>query len=364
MSLEKKILIGKNMKNKLFFAAKTLIIPGILMLLFIYLRCKNEEKVPNTTEIVLPTGYENSYYEGMRYGLFVPPSYDSTRSYPLIISLHGSTDTTSWDLGWYHDPVQTTDPCFVLTPKSLVASNGWGNSWTAGFSADMKKTLEIADSLIEKFNIDTNRLYIYGTSMGGYGVFSVLANQPGRFAGAFSICGGGNPATAKSVMETPLWIFHGSDDNVVPVSYSRDMYQAILNAGGKQVRYTEYPGVKHDAWTPAWKEPTLEWWLLAQKKGVQHGRPDTAENFKYEIMKNKQVELSWNPPADKTKPDNQIWYYKLFRNNELIAEINSTDSSYVDSNLISGTTYQYSMAAVNYFFELSKGASIISVMIP
>ncbi|HEX9975580.1 MAG TPA: prolyl oligopeptidase family serine peptidase, partial [bacterium] len=152
----------------------------------IILDCSNDDNTSNNSDTILPTGYENRYYEGMRYGLFVPPSYDSTISYPLIIGLHGSTDTVSWDLGWYHDPIQSTDPCFVLTPKSLVANNGWGNSWMTGYSEHMKKTLEITDSLIVTFNIDTNRLYIYGTSMGGFGVFSVLTNEPGKFAGAFS----------------------------------------------------------------------------------------------------------------------------------------------------------------------------------
>ena len=105
-----------------------LIILEISLLLSIYLRCKSEDKATNTNEIALPVGYENKFYQGMRYGLFIPPSYDSTRSYPLITYLHGSTDTTSWDLGWYHDPIQSTDPCIVLTPKSLVASGGWGDS--------------------------------------------------------------------------------------------------------------------------------------------------------------------------------------------------------------------------------------------
>ena len=228
----------------------------------------------------------------------------------------------------------------------------------------MKKTLEIIDLLIVKFNIDITRLYICGTSMGGFGVFSVLDKEAGRFAGAFSICGGGNSETAKNVMRTPLWIFHGSDDDVVPVRLSRDMYQAILNVGGRHVRYTEYPGVGHNAWTPAGEESTLDWWLLAQKKGVVRGQPDAVENFRYEIVNNNQLKLLWDPPSDTTNPDNQIWYYKVFRNSELIAEINNTDSSYVDSNLSSSGTYIYSVAAVNYFFELSKEGASITVTIP
>jgi predicted peptidase len=68
---------------------------------------------------------------------------------------------------------------------------------------------------------------------------NLLAKEPGRFAAAFSIAGGGNPQTAEKLVDTPLWIFHGSEDAVVPVSYSRNMYNAIRAAGGTKVRYIE-----------------------------------------------------------------------------------------------------------------------------
>jgi hypothetical protein len=327
------------------------------------------KKNPTNTEpesenpIVLPDGYENRYYQGMRYGLFIPPSYDPQKSYPLITQLHGSTDTTSWDLGWYHAPVQTTDPCFVITPKTNTAYAGWGTTWMTNHTPDMRKTLELIDSLLVEFNIDPNRLYINGTSMGGFGVFSVLVKEPGKFAGAFSICGGGDAGQAAIIMQTPLWMFHGSADDVVSVAYSRDMYQAITNLGGRHARYTEYPGVGHAAWEPAWQEPTLVWWLLAQRKGVIHGVPDKVENFSYERSGNNIVKLSWNPPSDQTKPNNQIWYYKLFRNYTVIAEMDNIETSYRDENL-TAATYIYSIAAVNYFFEMSSGSGTLSVIIP
>jgi poly(3-hydroxybutyrate) depolymerase len=302
-------------------------------------------------------------HEGMRYGLFIPSSYDSSRSYPLIIRLHDSIDTVSWDLSWYHDPIQSNDPCFVLTPKSLVEGNGWGNSWESRYSPDMQKTLEVIHLLMEEFNINSNRLYIHGASMGGFGVFNVLAKEPGMFAAAFSICGGGDPATAENVMQTPLWIFHGSIDNIVPVEYSRNIYQAILNAGGRLVRYTEYQGVGHAAWEPAWKEPTLESWLLAHEKGVKHGTPDMVQNLKYKIISNTNVELAWDLSYDNTDPDKYVWYYLLLRDFEIIAEIDNTDSTYMDLNLESSSTYTYSISAINYFFERSKG-SVVSVDIP
>lgn len=345
--------------------SELLIILAIFIQQLTFWGCSNEGIVQTLNDnSVLPNGYEERYYQGMRYGLFIPSSYDSTRSYPLIVSLHGSGDTVSWDLGWYHDPIQSVDPCFVLTPKSLVRSSGWGTSWLSTHTPDMRKTLDVVDSLKAEFNLNTNRLYIYGTSMGGYGVYSVLTKNRGLFAAAFSICGGGDSKLAAIVAQTPLWIFHGSVDNVVPVQLSRDMYQAILSADGKQVRYTEYAGVGHAAWTPAWQEPTLEGWLLSQEKGVAHGSPDMVVNFRHEMIRNTQVKLLWEPPSDHSKSDNQIWYYMLFRDHHLLAELDNIHTTFVDSTAASTSTYLYNISAVNYFFKESFRTLPISVTIP
>ena len=68
---------------------------------------------------------------------------------------------------------------------------------------------------------------------------------------AFPICGGGNAASAKLYgKHFPIWVFHGTDDDVVPVANSRNMVNALKEAGAK-VKYTEYPGVKHDSWIKA-----------------------------------------------------------------------------------------------------------------
>ncbi|HYF70506.1 MAG TPA: prolyl oligopeptidase family serine peptidase [Ohtaekwangia sp.] len=211
-------------------------------------------------------GYEQNHFKGMRYGLFKPANYDATKSYPLIVYLHGSRDTVSRDNAWYHDDIQSKTPCFVLTPKSVEPNLGWGDTWRDSHPEDMTKTLELVDALIKRYAIDTNRLYLYGISMGGFGVFSVLAKEPGKFAAAYAICGGSNTNAADKLLETPLWIFHGEADDIVPVRLSRNVYNEMIKLGGKLVKYTEYPGVKHNSWENVAKEKTLPQWLLSQAK--------------------------------------------------------------------------------------------------
>ena len=209
--------------------------------------------------------YTEAVYDGVRYGLFKPTNYDSKKSYPLVVYLHGSRDTVSRDLNLYQDSLQKKYPCFVLTPKCTNPDLGWGNTWQPNHSPTMSKTLALVDVLIKQYSIDTNRLYLFGISMGGFGVFSVLQKNPGKFAAAYAVCGGSNPDAAATVMRTPLWIFHGDADDVVPTHLSRDIYNAVIKMGGKKTKYTEYPGVKHNSWENVSREKALLPWLFAQR---------------------------------------------------------------------------------------------------
>ena len=51
----------------------------------------------------------------------------------------------------------------------------------------------------------------------------------------------------------------------VPINLQRRTIAALREAGGRP-RFTTYPGVGHDAWTPAYADPALFNWLLAQRR--------------------------------------------------------------------------------------------------
>ena len=303
-------------------------------------------------------GYGEYYYKGLRYGLFMPAGYDPKKSYPLIVYMHGSRDTVSRDLGWYQQPVQREHPCFVLTPKCEVSDQGWGNTWKDGHTAATAKTLSLVDSLVRHYPIDVNRLYIYGISMGGFGVFSVLAKEKGKFAAAYSVCGGSDVAAAGKLTGTPLWIFHGAIDDIVPVSLSRDPYKEIIRLGGKTVRYTEYPGVKHNSWENVSQEKSLSKWLFAQRKGQASEFPDAVDHLRIGKPDDSNILLMWDKPAQPGKPGQEVWYYKLLKDAALVTEIEGGTFTYSDPSREAGTGHTYSLIAVNYFFQESKPVAV------
>lgn len=330
---------------------------AFVLLAFLFHGCDKQKMDDPDLKMASIRGYQNWYIGKFRCGVFVPPSYDPSRKYPLVVILHGHTDTTSWNRIWYNEPFVTNDPCIVLTPKCPVEEEeGWGNSWSNEISPMMQKTFEMMDLAKRAFNLDTTRYYIHGTSMGAIGIYGVLQKRPGLFTAAYLECGAGNDQIAPLLLKTPLWVFHGSNDYVVYASYDRNMYAAVLERGGKLMRYTEYPGVAHNVWDYTRNEPTLPYWLLAQRKGEVHGAPDSTSVFSADVISGNYVKLGWQPPADQLKKDNHVWYYKIYRNGNLLKELDNTHLSFTDSSAQSNTLLAYQISAVNFFFQESQRA--------
>lgn len=92
------------------------------------------------------------------------------------------------------------------------------------------------------------------------------ARYPQVFAAGISMCGAGKATTAKNfAAASALWLFHGSSDDVISVSYPRDYYKRLQKLGA-DVRYTEYAGVGYNCWERAFKEPGLLAWLFSKQK--------------------------------------------------------------------------------------------------
>jgi predicted peptidase len=147
--------------------------------------------------------------------------------------------------------------------------------------------IESLEAASQEFHGDPRRTYLTGLSMGGYGSWHLATKYPGRFAALVVICGGvrtpeallkrypelakmalpDSPKTyadvAAKIGKTPVWIFHGADDPVVPATESRRM-NAALKALAADVHYTEYPGVAHESWNKAYAEPQLFTWLFSK----------------------------------------------------------------------------------------------------
>lgn len=211
--------------------------------------------------------------EALRYLLFQPATNATANAapLPLVLSLHGGGPRRQFEhllepnapgfaygLGRLTAPeTQQAHPSYVVVPWS--DQGGWDES-------RLRRVLALLDSLQGELHFDTNRLYVTGQSMGGFGTWAILTRAPGRFAAAIPICGGGEPATAPRLTRIPIWAFHGSADQVVPVRHTRDIVAALQRAGGQPI-YWEYRDATHAGTAErAYCEPELLEWLFAQRR--------------------------------------------------------------------------------------------------
>ena len=215
------------------------------------------------------------------YRLLAPQNYDKAQKYPLVVFLHGAgergddnTVQTKHGASVFAKPeMREKFPCFVFAPQcpkeqTWSAVKGWTDPVSYGEEPKpaTKLALGAIDSLMKEFSIDPDRIYLTGLSMGGFGTWDLLVREPGRWAAAAPICGGGDPARIAAAKGIPVWAFHGMKDPTVPVVRSQEMVAALKAAGG-QVLYSEYPYVTHDSWTTAYGDPLLLPWMFAQRKG-------------------------------------------------------------------------------------------------
>lgn len=240
---------------------------------------------PVRPEPAQETGFLNRRIEirgvTYRFQVYLPEEWrrDDRKQWPIVLSLHGRGERGSEGM-WQTQvgiPQAVRDhpdrwPFIVVMPQCPIPSY-----WT---DAEMQ-TLAMAslDQETAEFHADPDRTYLVALSLGGYGAWELVRNNPNRWAAVVIAASGifwsyaperwQEVATlpgeyARAIGHTPLWLFHGADDPVVAPRESEIMFQAVKSAGG-HVRFWLYQGYRHDCWTRAFAEPELPRWMLAHR---------------------------------------------------------------------------------------------------
>ncbi|MFC1476880.1 prolyl oligopeptidase family serine peptidase [candidate division KSB1 bacterium] len=197
----------------------------------------------------------------IQYLLYLPVDYDSKgEAQPLMLFLHGAGERgDNIELVKKHGPPKLLEqgrqfPFIVVSPQ--CPAGAW---WPPG-ALDL-----LLKEICGRLNVDENRIYLTGLSMGGYGTWALAVEYPERFAAIAPVCGGGDPEKADTIKHLPAWVFHGGKDTVVPIERSREMVDALKKAGA-DVQFTIYPEAGHDSWTETYNNPELYEWFLKHRR--------------------------------------------------------------------------------------------------
>ena len=226
------------------------------------------------------------------YGLYIPPNYDSSKKYPLVVMLHGAGsnhrlalrrvfgksnvgDETDVEASRYFPQWDDVD-YVVVTPyaRGTVGYQGIPEQDVYDVLADARK----------RFNIDENRIYLTGLSMGGGGTLWIGLTRPDIWAAIAPVCPAPPPGTfqlAANALNFPVHFFHGDADPTVPVEGTRKWVSHLQDIGA-EVSYKEFVDVKHDSWVSAYDAGFIFEWF---KPFVRNPYPDkvnfVSNRYKY-----------------------------------------------------------------------------------
>ena len=210
------------------------------------------------------------------------PDADTMRKYPLVIFLHGAGERGNdndaqlkWGvMNFATDEMMKMHPAFVIAPQCPTGLT-WSNfsrtnnnrlmTLQPNPSKPMELVIALIQQVIKKAPIDTNRIYITGLSMGGFGTFDAIERYPNLFAAAMPVCGGGDTSKAASIAHIPMWIYHGSEDPAVNPYNSVDMVYALMKAGAHP-GFTVVPETGHFSWIAAYSDELAIEWLFRQRR--------------------------------------------------------------------------------------------------
>ena len=208
------------------------------------------------------------------YRLFKPIGYDPQKKYPLVLLLHGGGERGTDNYAPISHGIGLTGPGTIFTtaesqarwPVFLAAPQSADGNWTGAPAA---AAIRLVAALQTEFpNIDPQRLYIAGLSLGGTGAWAITLQYPTMFAASVPMAGFGDVGQAARIAQLAVWDFHSAMDEITNVSASRRMIAAMKAAGGKPC-YTEYPmGAHRTTFLRSFQNPDLLPWMYAQRAGL------------------------------------------------------------------------------------------------
>jgi predicted peptidase len=158
------------------------------------------------------------------------------------------------------EPMQGKLSDDLLPDGPSGAPDGWGEIGD--------EVLAMVDRTVANFHGDAKRVYLTGLSSGGFGVWSLAARNPAKFAAIAPIAGFGYPMHAEPIARAklPLWAFAGGRDPVVSIRYFYPALNKLEALGHPEVRFTNHEDLGHLTWVRVYEGEDLYSWMLTHTR--------------------------------------------------------------------------------------------------
>ncbi len=202
--------------------------------------------------------------EKLHYYLYYPPEYDGTadHQFGLLLFLHGGGEAGAdiAEIKKNGPPKLLAQgkqfPFLVLAPQNPHKKKWW----------NVHTVKQLLDTIVAQNNVDPHRIYLTGLSRGGSAAWEMAVQYPNTFAALAVVCGmAPTPYAHWLDKQLPIWVFHGAEDQVIPVSESDTMVKKLKEMDF-EVTYTRYKGVGHNSWERAYTTEALYTWMANQTR--------------------------------------------------------------------------------------------------
>lgn len=207
--------------------------------------------------------WNSDKYFNFGYVINLPVDFDETKKYPLVFFLHGAGERgENLDVAMNHGYMKHVREQGAEYPFIFVAPQCPDNKYWGCFTESLIAFLE---DMISALPVDEDRVYLTGLSMGGTGTWMLAMACPEKFAAMAPVCGSGICWNGKIIKDIPIYVYHGDNDETVPISESINMISRV-NAHGGNAQIKICYGVGHNAWEEAYEGDELWKWLLSHKR--------------------------------------------------------------------------------------------------
>jgi predicted esterase len=194
------------------------------------------------------------------YHLQLPPEYHPSRSYPVLLVLHSSSDTAPKMLAKWAD----------LAAKNgyILAAPQWGGPFQATYQFSTEEhaiVLNCLRDLKRHFHVDSERIFLFGMEQGGFFAYDVGLSHPSLFAGVLTMAA--SPyffieGYWSNAQHLPLYIVEGGS-NGVGSGANRKQFKDYVRCGYPAL-YVEYKG-RGPEWF-AGELPSMMDWMNRKKR--------------------------------------------------------------------------------------------------